>query len=641
MNIEAQCCGLIILLLIMFFFLFQKKLGLYSEHMFAVALAISFIELLLDIASAWTIVNADRFSDAFVHTMCKAYIVSLVWIAWTALIYVLMDVFSERWVRMLSFGLFFLTFAESVLIFWLPIDYYYDGYVLYSYGPSTIATYIFALLYVVITFTSLIVLGKRILMRRRVAAILWMGVWIIAAAIQFMNPQLLVVGFASAIGVMILFLTLENPESNIDRHFGCFHAQAMMSYLTQCYYHKKSVSIIILSMSTAKNNICDDQEIENSIYTLVQYLEKFRKIKVFKNLDQDLVIICEDMSQMTVVYQDIQDKFYQDQFYRSVKQPQKSFPITFFLLIPKSIIVESASEMLRLYQMLKLEYENMERSLVCYLNDRTLHELREKDDIKAEIISALEEDRVEVFYQPIYSTREKAFVSAEALVRIRNHNGEIVPPGVFIPIAEETGLIGPLGERVFEKTCEFIHASNLVALGIHYIEVNLSVVQCQQRNLAEQYIGIMKKYQISPGAINLEITETGSVSTKQILLENMRTLIDYGVSFSLDDFGNGQSNLDYVISMPVSIMKFDMSMTQAYFKDLKAQFVMRAAVAMAHDMDIFLVAEGVEEENQLTEMAKEGIDYIQGYFFSKPLPQNEFVSFLETHLSNKSSLASY
>jgi EAL domain-containing protein (putative c-di-GMP-specific phosphodiesterase class I) len=157
------------------------------------------------------------------------------------------------------------------------------------------------------------------------------------------------------------------------------------------------------------------------------------------------------------------------------------------------------------------------------------------------------------------------------------------------------------------------------------------VAQCDQKDLAERYIRIMEQNQIDPWWINLEITETASVQAKNTLLKNMKELIDFGVSFSLDDFGNGQSNLDYIIDMPVSIMKLDMNMIRSYFVDLKARFVVQAAIRMAHDMDLMVVAEGVETKEQLDTMVEEKIDYIQGYYFSKPLPADEFIAYLEKH----------
>ena len=160
----------------------------------------------------------------------------------------------------------------------------------------------------------------------------------------------------------------------------------------------------------------------------------------------------------------------------------------------------------------------------------------------------------------------------------------------------------------------------------------MSVVQFELRNLAERYIKIMKRHDVDPKYINLEITETGSIQAKQNMLENMQRLIKYGVSFSLDDFGNGQSNLDYMIDMPVKIVKLDMLMTQSYFKNMKAKSVVQAVTNMVHNMKLKMVAEGVETKEQLDEMERLGIEYIQGYLFSKPVDKDEFMTFLEKNV---------
>ena len=128
--------------------------------------------------------------------------------------------------------------------------------------------------------------------------------------------------------------------------------------------------------------------------------------------------------------------------------------------------------------------------------------------------------------------------------------------------------------------------------------------------------------------INLEITETASILARKILVENMQILIRQGVSFSLDDFGNGQSNLNYIVDMPVSIVKFDRDMSQAYFENKKAKFVMEAAMQMIHDMKLKIVSEGIETREQMETITELGIDYIQGYYFSKPIPEKEFLKFI-------------
>ena len=277
-----------------------------------------------------------------------------------------------------------------------------------------------------------------------------------------------------------------------------------------------------------------------------------------------------------------------------------------------------------------MEVRKAQEGNCIILDEEKIAHYKERETTEAMIKAALAEDRIEVFYQPIYSTKEHKFVSAEALARIRDKDGNIVPPGKFIPIAEKSGLISRIGERVFEKTCIFIKENQLrERYGIEYVEVNLSVRQCEDTSLADTYILIMEKHNLDPSCINLEITESASIRRRNNLLKNMEVLIDYGVKFSLDDFGNGESNLNYIVDMPVSIVKFDRDMSQAYFANQKAKFVMEASMHMIHDMELEIVSEGVETKEQMEAIAALGIEYIQGYYFSKPLPAEEFLRFVE------------
>ena len=244
------------------------------------------------------------------------------------------------------------------------------------------------------------------------------------------------------------------------------------------------------------------------------------------------------------------------------------------------------------------------------------------------IKDALAEDRVVVYYQPIYSVDHKRFTSAEALVRILDQEGKLVPPGAFIQVAESNGMIIELGRRVLEKACLFYQRHDLERCGVEYIEVNLSVAQCSDARLSEDYIGIMESSGIEPCHINLEITESTSAKEKQTLISHMEHMISCGVNFSLDDFGSGASNLNYIMDMPVRFVKFDREMIQAYFSSDKAKYVMEAAMHMIHGLGLGIVAEGVETEEQYRKMEEIKINYIQGYYFSRPLPEQEFLAFL-------------
>ena len=184
---------------------------------------------------------------------------------------------------------------------------------------------------------------------------------------------------------------------------------------------------------------------------------------------------------------------------------------------------------------------------------------------------------------------------------------------------------------MFEKVCRFIVQHDIHAMGIEYIECNLSVVQCAYDHLAQDFIAIMEKYHVDANDIVLEITESASITEKKILLDNMNALRKVGVRFALDDFGTGQSNLSYIVDMPIDIVKFDRGMTNAYFDNGKGKPVMDAAMGMIQKLKLEIVSEGIVEKEQLAKLDELGIDYIQGYYFSKPRNAAEFISFIESN----------
>ena len=620
MNIEVQCCGLTILALLWIFYFKQRTLGLYSERLFLTTMAFTTVCVILDISSIIAIVNMEHIPGWFLALVCKTYIVSLVWVGYFGLVYSSTDIDAGEEQKQMVKLYTAMVLTGTVFIYALPIRYYLDGDVVYTYGPSCMATYAFALLFVVVTLIKVTIQGKGMNPKRRRAVVIWMIIWIIAAVTQFLNAKLLLVGFASVLGMVILFFELENPDANLDRETGAFNAHALGEYMKQLFARKEkfSVVLIVLTESTRANE--DDNSRLNAVMLdMIQFLEKKKDVRVFKTVEREIAIIFRDEDAMQEIFLSVKDWM----------QEKWNDVDPYYVLLQDSTLMRNSEEIFSMLRFFRVEGKKTAENHIVILDEKRIAKMREREMVEAMILSAIEEDRIEVFYQPIYSTKKKKFVSAEALVRIREKDGKIIPPGVFIPIAEATGLIWQIGEIVFDKTCRFIKENNLREYyGIDYVEVNLSVKQCEGRELSDLYIGIMEKYDLDPSNINLEITESASIQARHILLENMQILIDYGVSFSLDDFGNGESNLNYIVDMPVSIVKFDRDMSQAYFANQKAKFVMEAAMHMIHDMELQIVSEGVETKEQMETIVELGIDYIQGYYFSKPLPANQFLQFV-------------
>ena len=180
-------------------------------------------------------------------------------------------------------------------------------------------------------------------------------------------------------------------------------------------------------------------------------------------------------------------------------------------------------------------------------------------------------------------------------------------------------MIMRLGKIVFEKVCQMISEKDPHRYGLRYIEVNLSAIQCSYDKLADEFIEIMKKYNVPPEYINFEITESASLNAKRTLLKNMKQLIDYGVSFSLDDFGTGYNSEYALITLHPNIVKIDRSIISGCDRDISRRTIISSIVNLARTKNIRVLAEGVETEGELRTVIENGVDLLQGYFINRPV----------------------
>lgn len=388
-----------------------------------------------------------------------------------------------------------------------------------------------------------------------------------------------------------------------------------------------NVQYDLLVINLIIKDINSEMSLQDKMKKVSLYILDYNYAKVFTNVGNEFILVFRRDAYK------LSDKF--DNLRAQLSNIEEELNVSFsYLLIKDTNIFNSGNELLialREYMECVVSDVLSKADSICYFTKFEYDKLQEQQATKRMIESALHDDRILIYLQPIYSTTKKKFVSAEVLVRIIDLDGTVIQPYKFIDVAERTGLISCIEDIVFEKACKMIKAENLWNLGLEYIEINLSVKKCESKKLHEKYQVILEKYNIEPSRINLEITETASISAKENLLKNMNTMIAEGIRFSLDDFGSGNSNLNYIIEMPVSIVKFDKDMTQGYFTNPKAKRVMTATIGMIHQLGLKVVAEGVEEKEQLDAMIDLGVDYIQGYFFSKPIPQKDFVNFIRSY----------
>ncbi len=625
MNIQAQICGIILLVIMFLFYRRYESLRLNTQIGFQALMLCMLLCIFLDMLSIWAIVRLLLDHRGTVYVICKAYLMSIVLVGFAGFWYECTDVYEDKKkLRQVAVTGGVAWLSGCCVIAGLPLGIYKMGRVVYTAGPAVMVTYFFTGMFILVNIVFTLAKRKQANHRRSQVILSWLALWFAAAVVQFFNNELLLVGYAGALGVLVIFFRLENPEYLADAVTGLFNQDGLLLYARKLYNEKKPFSLMSIWWNLGISQADEGAREQAVMAAFARRLPKLDNTRVFKMADDEVWMIFEDMEHVEDTVEKVRS------FVEYGRRELGGMAQAAFTYMPDAAMVGDYQEMVHLMQYARWKSSDHSATNFKEVDFDFVEQMRKEKSMEQMLDEAMKEDRIEVFYQPIFSTRAKKFVSAEALVRMRDRDGNLVPPGAFIAVAEANGKILQLGEIVFEKVCRFFTKEQLEQYGLHYIEVNLSVVQCGYPGLADDYIGIMEKYQINPRYINLEITESASMAAKKTLLENMRRLMEYGVCFSLDDFGTGQSNLNYIVDMPVNIVKFDREMSQAFFQDEKAKYVMNAAMQMIHGMKLKIVSEGIETEEQYMAMEELSIDYIQGYYFSKPLPEAAFLAFLQS-----------
>ena len=236
----------------------------------------------------------------------------------------------------------------------------------------------------------------------------------------------------------------------------------------------------------------------------------------------------------------------------------------------------------------------------------------------------LERGEFILYYQPQIDVRSGCIVGAEALVRWRHPKIGLVPPGKFIPAAEISGLIVSIGEWVLRESCRQNRAWQDAGLPAITIAVNISSLQFRGGQLEANVRSVLAETGMPANYLELELTEGILMGGADETVETLRRMSDMGVKLAIDDFGTGYSSLSYLKRFPIDKLKIDQSFVRDIVHDPDDRAIANAVISMGHSLRLSVIAEGVEQQQQLEILINEGCDEVQGYYFSAPLPANEF-----------------
>jgi EAL domain-containing protein (putative c-di-GMP-specific phosphodiesterase class I) len=256
--------------------------------------------------------------------------------------------------------------------------------------------------------------------------------------------------------------------------------------------------------------------------------------------------------------------------------------------------------------------------------------LMEKREKRSYMRTLLEErltnKELVVHYQPVYELSTMRIVKAEALVRIMDHTGEMIYPSDFIPIAEESGLILDLTNQVLDQVSEVYSKISFPPEDFERISINYSIFDMMQPRIEERTIEKLHEHKLNPCKLEIELTETAMIESYDEIKHSIASMMDDGITFALDDFGKGFSNVKTLISLPFHIVKLDKEILSF---GVSRKFFLEAVANTLHKLGKKVVVEGVETISQLDICKEMNIDYVQGYLLSKPLQELHFLRLLE------------
>jgi len=272
------------------------------------------------------------------------------------------------------------------------------------------------------------------------------------------------------------------------------------------------------------------------------------------------------------------------------------------------------------------------RNRIAFFNSELNEKLQRHVQIHNEILEGIRESQFEMYFQPIMDLESGSIKKCEALVRWNHPRKGLISPFHFISIAEQTGAIVPLGNWVLEETCHLLNRMKRLGLNIN-ISVNRSVVEFQPNLAIEEWLETLKTYAINPNELVFEITESLFMEGADQQLEKIHKLRNEGIGFSIDDFGTGYSAINYLRNYPVDFLKIDRSFVQDILTDSQDRTLVEVIIKMGQTLGIQVIAEGVEEPEQLELLRQFGCDYVQGYLLGKPMPYDAFIQVLKAEES--------
>lgn len=497
--------------------------------------------------------------------------------------------------------------------------YYRDENNVFTRNWGEAVIYLVSAYFLFLSFKYLYTSWGALNTKRRSGLLMFLGITLTGIVAQLLNPDLKVELFAEAIGLTGVMMIIENEDDRIDIETGLYNRQAFILDLGGYFANKTHLHAISLRINTPeiisrKSGVANRELAEKKV---AEYLETIhKKYNIYKLGRRTFVLVAFGLND--------------DEAYDIASRIHLRFDkpwqlVDTLVLLESSLLVAKIPEQLEnlndaLYMFESFQPDDNKK----ILSGSDLDFILRGSAIEKAISNGLADGKFEVYYQPTYSIDGKTLHGAEALVRLHDDEMGMLYPDEFIPVAENIGLIDAIDDFVLMDVCKMIKDENLDKI-VDCINVNLSVIQLMKSGFVEHINGIVEMSGVDKKFINFEVTESISAASYELMNSTINSLKDEGFLFSMDDYGTGYSNMKALASMHLDCIKIDKSILWEAEKSELGYIILENCVRMIHQMNLDILVEGVETEAQIELLRPLGVKYLQGYYFSKPVPKADFL----------------
>ena len=582
-----------------------------------------------DMFTFWTISYPERYARWLLYLSNIVYLWLFGIVSASFLWYITALVGEKRIVRN-GFRQFVCAAAAEGLLLagtpWTHWIFYYDGSGTYLHGSFFWIMYLIPIVLIMNGICLLMTRKYRFSAFQRATAVIVFVIALAAAAVQMVDPRADIFHMMCVMIMLTVFIVFENPAYYTYHNTRCMNGKAFHEEAERINAAGLNADMLFIGIVNRKQN--------HGVQEAMRYTALLNAAaeRLWKNFGRNVYCLDDGKFIVMQAHSEAAGKFEAEETVRAAFAapvyvnggPAAVETVTrAFRFRDVEISDDFVDHLIETVHAVSAEDLAASRDIAGLMLEQ--HKYREIEDAAAD---AAADDRFYLMYQPIYDMAAGCYHSAEALLRLEDPRLGNIRPDVFIPIVESNGSIGQIGEMVLEKACRMLCSEEWRNSGMEFLEVNVSPVQLLRPDMAERFIRIMQSYNIDPSMINLEITESSLDFSSRTVLRNIQRLQEFGICFSIDDYGSGFASVDTLFKLPVTIVKIDRSILLQAMLDDSALLVFNETISMVRKLHKRVVVEGAETEEMVKLIRNAGGDYIQGYYYSRPLKENELLEFL-------------